>query len=101
MFFIYILYSASSDKYYTGYTNNYQRRTEEHNTSETLTYTSKGRPWILKAVFECSTDESIAMKIEKFIKKQKSRTLIEKMIEGATPLTGILAQLVKVPYVRD
>jgi putative endonuclease len=40
------------------------------------------------------------MKIEKFIKKQKSRRLIEKLIAGCE-LEGVLAQLVRVPQVRD
>jgi len=40
------------------------------------------------------------MGIEKFIKKQKSRTLIEKLITGGE-FFGILAQLVRVPHVRD
>jgi putative endonuclease len=52
------------------------------------------------AVFYCGTEEPEAMKIEKFIKKQKSRRLIEKLIAGAE-LSGVLAQLVRVPHVRD
>ena len=64
------------------------------------TFTSKHRPWILKAVFECGPDKSIAMKTEQFIKKQKSRVLIEKIISGIE-LTGSLAHLVRVPFIRD
>ncbi|WP_186462327.1 hypothetical protein [Pedobacter suwonensis] len=37
---------------------------------------------------------------ERFIKSQKSRKLIERMVKGEM-LTGILAQLVRVPHVRD
>lgn len=73
MFYIYLLYSASADKYYVGYSNDYQRRFIEHNTTERITYTAKHRPWILKAVFECSIVETEAIRIERFIKKQKSR----------------------------
>ena len=40
------------------------------------------------------------MKIERFIKKQKSRRLIEKIVIGES-LEGKLAQLVRVPHVRD
>jgi len=100
MYYLYILYSASSDKYYVGYTDNFERRFHEHNHSESLTYTSKHRPWDLKAVFFCSESIAGAMKIEKFIKRQKSRKLLEKMIVGEE-LDGILAQLVRVPYLRD
>jgi putative endonuclease len=95
MFYIYFIYSESSDLYYVGHSDNPWRRLEEHNFSEFLTFTSKHRPWILKAVFECGHSRSEALKVEKFIKKQKSRNLIEAMIADK-PLYGILAQLVKV-----
>ena len=87
MFYLYILYSASSDKYYIGYSNDHERRVLEHNNSERNTFTSKYRPWILRAVFSCGTIEAEAVRIER-------------IIEGE-PLTGILAQLVRVPHVRD
>jgi putative endonuclease len=93
MFYIYILYSLPADRYYVGHTDNWQRRFDEHNQSEKITFTAKHRPWLLKAVFECGTERGEAMKIEAFIKKQKSRKLIERMIEG-TDLQGVLAQLV-------
>jgi len=40
------------------------------------------------------------MKIERFIKRQKSRRLLEKLISGEIP-DGKLAQLVRVPQLRD
>jgi putative endonuclease len=99
MYYIYILYSESSDRYYVGYTSDYKRRITEHNSSERDTYTSKHRPWILKALFECGQDEGTAKKMEVFIKKQKSRKLLEMMATGKN-LSGELAQLVRVPYTR-
>ncbi|RZL54675.1 MAG: GIY-YIG nuclease family protein [Pedobacter sp.] len=48
MFYLYILYSALSDKYYVGYTGNIERRLFEHSNNERTPYTSKHRPWILK-----------------------------------------------------
>jgi putative endonuclease len=101
MYYIYILYSPSSDKFYVGYSNDFARRLVEHNSSDKITYTSKHRPWILEAVFECGIIESSAMKIEKFIKKQKSKVLIEKLIDKNFIPEGALAQLVRVPHVRD
>jgi putative endonuclease len=100
MFYLYILYSTTSDKYYIGYTSDYNRRLEEHNSSLEPTYTSKHRPWILKAVFACGEIEGEAIRLERFVKRQKSRKLLEQMISGAQ-LNGVLAQLVRVPYVRD
>ncbi|SOD15396.1 putative endonuclease [Pedobacter xixiisoli] len=100
MFYLYILYSTCSDKYYVGYTRDYVRRLKEHNSSEGLTFTSKHRPWVLKAVFLCGEIESEAVRLDRFIKKQKSRRLLERLIDVVAP-TGVLAQLVRVPYVRD
>jgi putative endonuclease len=101
MFYIYILYSVSFDKYYVGFTNNLERRLMEHNTTESITYTSKHRPWVMKAAFECSLSESEAVRIERFIKRQKSRKLIELLCNPTFAPTGELAQLVRVPHVRD
>ena len=100
MFFIYFLYSPSSDIYYVGQTENWEKRISEHNESPNPTFTSKHRPWILKAVFECGIERSEALKLERFIKQQKSRILIEKIITGDN-LTGKLSQLVRVPHMRD
>ena len=101
MYYIYILYSASSDLYYIGYSNDPVRRLEEHNTRPYNTFTSKHRPWVLKAYFKCSQSEREAMKIERFIKKQKSRKLIERLCDPSFIPEGVLAQLVRVPDVRD
>ena len=65
MYYLYILYSKSSDKYYVGYSGNYQQRLIQHNNSIGNTYTSKHRPWELKAVFEIGESESQAVKIER------------------------------------
>ena len=100
MYYIYILFSFSSNLYYVGYTSNYERRFLEHNTLEHNTFTSKHRPWIIKAVFECGNIEAQAMKIEAFIKKQKSSVFIQKIITSNS-FTGILAPLVRVPKLRD
>ncbi len=101
MFYVYILYSPTADKFYVGYSSDPWRRLAEHNTKPFNTFTSKYRPWILKTVFECNEIESKAMQIEKFIKQQKSRKLIEQLIDPAFLPNGILAQLVTVPHLRD
>jgi len=78
--------------YYVGHSDDPWRRLSEHNFSEHTTYTSKHRPWKLAAVFLCSESRADALRIEKFIKHQKSRKLIEAMISDK-PLVGDLAQL--------
>ena len=64
------------------------------------TFTSKYRPWELVALFKVPS-LSLARKIENFIKKQKSRRLIEYLIDPKNIPEGKLAQLVRVPVVRD
>jgi putative endonuclease len=98
-FYLYILWSEVSDLYYVGYTSDYEKRLLEHNTGVHDTFTSKHRPWLLKAVFSCES-KLHAIRVERFIKRQKSRKLIEKLILG-DDFDGELAQLVRVPYVRD
>jgi len=52
---------------------------ENHNDQRNKKWTKNGQPWFLKKVIEFET-KSDALKAEKFIKKQKSRVLIEKII---------------------
>jgi putative endonuclease len=101
MYFLYIIYSESADLYYVGYTNDPQRRLIEHNTKPFNTFTSKHRPWVMKAVFECGESASEAINIERFIKKQKSRKLVELICSENFIPDGRLSQLVRVPYIRD
>jgi putative endonuclease len=101
MYYIYIIHSPSSDIHYVGYSNDYQRRLNEQNEQDYFnTFTSKHRPWLLKAAFQCGDSEKEAIRIERFIKKQKSKFFIERMIK-AEKFEGDLAQLVRVPQLRD
>ena len=76
------MYSNTSDVYYVGHTNDVDRRLLEHNQSNHTTYTSKHRPWELVYFFSVNEKRSDAQKIEKFIKKQKSKKLILKIINN-------------------
>jgi putative endonuclease len=112
MFYIYILYSSKSDKYYVGTTSDINRRLMEHNNPHVfIKYTAKHIPWELKLSFEVSELRSHALIVEKFIKKQKSRQFIEKLIsESNNPdyyislITNILKKNILVraiPRTRD
>ena len=101
MYYVYIIYSVSADKFYVGYSNDPYRRLIEHNTIPVNTYTSKYRPWVLKSIFECGSIEADAIRIERFIKNQKSRKLLEQLCQPHFTPTGHLSQLVRVPHVRD
>ena len=81
MFYVYILFSKSTDRYYIGHTSDVNRRLEEHNHPEELSkYTAKGIPWNLILSFKISHSRGEARKVEKFIKMQKSRSFILKLI---------------------
>ena len=80
MFYIYFIYSSSADKFYVGYSNDPKNRLVKHNSTISKTFTKKFRPWILVYYFPVSDSRADAMKIERYIKKQKSRKLILKII---------------------
>ena len=80
LFFVYIIYSSRLDKYYVGYTVNFQKRLIEHNTGIS-TYTSKSTDWELKWIKEFSSREE-ARAGEKKIKSKKSRKYIEWLISS-------------------
>ena len=81
MFFIYILYSVSSDKYYIGYTENVEKRLHFHNNQIKVCYTSKHRPWVLKKSFSVGDSKTNALQAERKIKKLKSRKFIEQLLD--------------------
>ncbi len=101
MHYIYIIYSLSTDKYYLGHSSDPWKRLGQHNSNEVDKFTGKYKPWELKAIFQVSEKKGDADKIEKFIKKQKSRNLILQLINIDFIPTGVLAQLVRVPHVRN
>jgi putative endonuclease len=101
MFYIYILQSPIHSKFYIGYSDNPWVRVVRHNTTELTTYTCKFRPWELIATFEVGTNENVAVRIERFLKKQHSKKLLVKLIDPEFNPSGELAQLVRVPHLRD
>ena len=101
MFYIYIIYSNTAEKFYVGHSENPWDRLVQHNENQGDKYTGKYQNWELKAVFQVSENRGDALLIEKFIKRQKSKKLLLKLIEPEFIPTGDLAQLVRVPYVRD
>ena len=76
--FLYILYSSKIDKYYIGRSQNPHKRLISHN-DYPKGWTSRGVPWKLVFVKEFP-DKKDASFWESFIKKQKSRDIIDKII---------------------
>lgn len=80
MHYLYILYSASSDKYYVGQTPDLETRLLFHNELSEDSYTSKHRPWELVCSIEVPS-RSEAMKLERYVKGRKSRRYIESLVK--------------------
>ena len=101
MYYIYILYSTVADKYYVGHSLDPWSRLKQHLSNSGDKYTGSYKDWKLVGVFEVSANKGDADKVEKFIKRQKSRNLIERILDVNFVGTEELAQLVRVPHVRD
>jgi putative endonuclease len=77
--YVYILKSLRNGRFYIGSTQDVEKRFIEHNTGKSE-YTSKSCPWelVFKQKFETLT---MAKKIEYWIKKQKDREIIYRIIK--------------------
>ena len=82
MFYIYILQSLKDNSYYIGYSQNPESRLIKHNTAN-KGYTSTRKPWKLVYTEQFET-KTLAIKREKFIKKQKSVLFINNLIDGSS-----------------
>ncbi len=82
-----------------GETGDVIKRLFQHNNSTQNTFTSKYRPWKIAATFQAPS-KTYALTCERFIKHQKSKTFIKKIIQ-MEQLLGNLALLVRVPKLRD
>jgi len=80
MFFVYILYSKSLDRYYTGHTHCIIDRLNRHNSGRSKA-TKGGIPWEIMHTESFKT-KSDAYKRERVIKAKKSRKDVEKLIAG-------------------
>ena len=76
MFVVYILYSHSLKKFYTGFTADLEQRMVFHNQGKNA-YSKKGIPWLVVASFTCD-DKSSAMMLEKQIKKNGAKRYLER-----------------------
>ncbi|MHB2150622.1 GIY-YIG nuclease family protein [Calditrichota bacterium LG25] len=79
-YFLYILYSSRLDRYYVGISHDPEERLKYHN-SFPRGWTVRGRPWRLVFTKKFK-DRPTAEKWERYIKKQKKRSLLEKIITG-------------------
>lgn len=79
-YYVYFLQSLIDGSYYVGVSDNVQRRFKQHSDGESKSTSSK-RPWIIKRMEEY-LDINSAYKRERFLKRMKSRKIIEKIINS-------------------
>ena len=78
---VYILFSKSTQKYYTGSTQDLQNRLLEHNSGETKSIRN-GIPWEVIWQTQLPT-RAEAMQLETKIKKRGAKRFIEDLSRGA------------------
>lgn len=76
MFIVYILYSHSLKKFYTGFTSDLAQRIIFHNTGINH-FSKKGIPWNVVKTFELP-DKISALTLEKQIKKNGAKRYLER-----------------------
>lgn len=88
MYYLYILKSEKSGKYYVGQTSNLEDRVLRHNSGKSIS-TRSGVPWILVFQKEYST-RSKAILAEKWVKRMKSKKLIMDIIKEEIDLDRVV-----------
>lgn len=80
-YFVYIIQSAATKKFYTGLTNDINRRIKEHNSHESNTITTKFlNDYVL--IFCQIVDTRIeARKLEKYLKSGAGREIRKEIVE--------------------
>ena len=80
-FYVYILKSETTDRYYIGQTEHLQERVSYHNANYSKSLKNRG-PWRL-AYHEIHPTRGEAIRRERQIKSWKDRKLIEKLISAS------------------
>jgi len=95
MYWVYILHSQSTDRFYCGHTGDLDNRLRQHNDpAYPFTQTTKriAGPWQLIWQRECATRRD-AMTLEKRIKKQGIGRFLERSIGRVPPEAGLTGGL--------
>jgi len=84
LFYLYILQTKTTKKYYIGSSEHPEVRLHYHNTIE-KGYTSRYRPWEIIYTKEYES-KALAQQAERKVKSWKSKRMIEKLIAGEIQL---------------
>ncbi|WP_370592831.1 GIY-YIG nuclease family protein [Roseivirga sp. E12] len=90
MHYVYILHSTSLGRFYTGETINVETRLIQHNMGHyDGASTSIAKDWRVFLIISC-TDKAQALKVERFIKRQKSSKFIRKLKDQPSIIEDVL-----------
>jgi putative endonuclease len=81
MFFVYILQSQSTGRYYIGQTKNLSQRVAYHNANYSRALKNRG-PWKM-VYFEEFSSRGEAIRRELQIKRQKDRRFLEQLVSAS------------------
>lgn len=78
-YYVYILQSCkNSNRFYTGFTENFKERLAEHNAGKSL-HTKALRPWRIKTCI-AFTDRKSALDFERYLKTASGRAFAKKRL---------------------
>lgn len=94
MYCVYILYTEKLDRFYTGFTSDFDVRMNFHDSPEARKFTAKAKDWIIFNKIDCES-KSQALSIEKHIKSMKSKTYIKNLKQYPEMKEKLLARFLK------
>ena len=93
MYYCYVIYSQTLNKYYIGESDDVERRLELHNSGYfARAYSKRATDWSLFVVIPCPT-RITALKIEKYLKKKKSRKYIERIKSNPEMINELISKI--------
>jgi putative endonuclease len=93
MYCVYILHSKKINRFYIGFTSNFDVRLEFHLHAESRKFTYNAEDWELFLKIDCQSKIQ-AMAIEKHIKAMKSKIYIQNLIKYPEVLTKLLLKYI-------
>lgn len=84
IYWVYIL-RCSNQSFYTGYTDNLEKRFQEHLSGKGSKYTRSFKPLSIAQSWEINGEKSIAMRVERYI-KSLSKAQKEQLVLNPTDL---------------
>jgi putative endonuclease len=77
---VYVLFSEKLNRFYIGYTSDFDLRLEFHLNADKRKFTYNANDWVLFLKIDCENKKQ-ALAIEKHIKKMKSKIYIQNMMK--------------------